>query len=121
MLLSKVLYHWNILAGNVIGDVACTLGDGVTTSSCTTSTNVGSNLGSDKAVGLVNYAVVGGVTFTPGSCNGWGFWTGESVGGVGAVQRYRASETFSKALLVVYPDSKLGVIDDGGLVSIEMI
>ena len=47
VLLYKVLSHWDILSGNVLGVVVSTLGDGVTNADCITSTDVGSTIGSD--------------------------------------------------------------------------
>ena len=55
VLVSKSLSHWNFLSGNVLGDFASTLGDGVTTSDFIISTGFGSNLGSDGVVGVVDY------------------------------------------------------------------
>ena len=52
--MSKSLSHWIFLSGNVLGAVASTLGDGVTTSDCIISTGFGSNLGSDGVVGVVD-------------------------------------------------------------------
>ena len=65
--------------------------------------------------GLVDSEVVDGTTYIFVGC------TGGSGNGVGDVQRCKASTTCSKSLRVVSPDSKLGFIYAGGLVSSEMI
>ena len=97
------------------GDVASTLGDGVTIGVCITYIGIGSTLGIEGAFGVVDYTVVDDGTSTLGSCT-------EGSGAVGgAVKRCKEYETSSKALRVVSPDSKLVVVDEGGLVRIEMI
>ena len=45
---------------------------GVTIDGCITSIDFGSTLGSDGSVGVVDTAVVDGVTSTLGSCTGGG-------------------------------------------------
>ena len=59
--------------------------------------------------------VVDGGTYIIGICNG-----GSGAGG-GTVQRFNAYETCIKALRVVSPAAKLGVVNDGGLARSEMI
>ena len=117
LLLSKGLSPWNILSGNILGGVASTLGYGVATAGCITSNDVGSTLGSHGDFWVVDSTVVDGGTFTIGSCTKNGKWTGGSVSGGGTVQRFRVSANFIKVLCVVYPSSKLVVVDGGGLVS----
>ena len=97
------------------GNVTSNLGYGFTIAGCITSIHIGSTLGSDWAVGVVDYAVVDSGTSTLGSC------TGGSGASDGAVQRCTDHATFSKKLSVVSPAAKLGVFDDGGLVMSETI
>ena len=61
-LLSKCLSCWNILSGNIIDAVASNLGYVVTNSCFITSTGIGSSLGSDGVVVVVDYEVVYGGT-----------------------------------------------------------
>ena len=60
-------------------------------------------------------SVVGGGTSTLVNCNG------RSVVGSVSVQRFKASATCSKVLRVVSPATKLGVVNDSGLVRSERI
>ena len=115
MLLSKYLYHWNILLGDVLGDVVSILVNGVTNSGCITSTDVGFTNGSDREVWLVDSEVVDGGTSTHGSCTGGAVWTGGSGSGGGVVQHYSPLSNFIKSLRVVSSDSKLGAVNDVGL------
>ena len=59
-------------------------------------------------------SVVDGGTSTIGSC------TGGSLSGGVYVQLYKAYETCSKSLHVLPPDSKIGVVNDGGFVRSEI-
>ena len=72
-------------------------------------------------VEVVDYAVVDGNTFILGSCNKGGVLNGGLGSSSGAVLLCKASKTCIKALHVLLPAVKLGVIDDGGLVSSERI
>ena len=92
------------------GAILLTLEYGVTIAGCITSIHIGSTLGSDWAVGVVDSSVVDSGTSTLGSC------TGGLGASDGAVQRCTDHATFSKKLSVVSPAAKLGVVDDGGLV-----
>ena len=68
------------------GDFASTLGYVFTIAGCITSIAIGSTLVSDRAVGVVGYAVVDGGTFTHRICNGGGVLTIGSGSGGGVVK-----------------------------------
>ena len=103
------------------GDVASTIVHDVTISCCITSSEVGSILGGNGEVGVLDSVVVDSDTSNLGSCTGGGVLTGGLGVGGGAVQWCKASAACSKKLRVVYPAAKLGVFSDGGLVRIERI
>ena len=97
------------------GDVASTLGDGVTIGVCITYIGIGSTLGIEGAFGVVDYTVVDDGTSTLGSCTEGSGYVG------GAVKRCKAYGTSSKALHVVSPATKIGVVNDRGLARSEMV
>ena len=68
-----------------------------------------------QSVQSIGFCSFNGGNSTLGGCIG-----GSGAGG-GAVKFCKSSATYGKALRVVSPDSKLVVVDEGGLVRIEMI
>ena len=77
------------------GAVSSTLVYDVTFYRCITSAEVGSTLGSDRVVGVVNSTVFDSGTSNLGSFTGGVVWTGGLGASGGGVQCCKASATFS--------------------------